>query len=133
MSQERRTVLVVDDDPFVRKMVHAYLDGLNMNVLEAADSKSAREQISKNGFDLVFLDVVLPEASGYDLCDFIRHDSRHKDVLVLMMSARAFPEDRAEAEELGADGYIVKPFSRRAFVDQVQEVLSRTREQRGDA
>lgn len=130
MNGKRMVVLVVDDDAGIRKLVQHYLGALDMDVVEAADGKTALQKLSVDGIDLVFLDLMLPEASGYDVCDFIRNSSSHKDVPVLMMSARSLPEDRAQAEELGADAYIVKPFSRRGFVDQVQDVLSRMRGQR---
>ncbi|MHB8875763.1 MAG: response regulator transcription factor [Myxococcaceae bacterium] len=121
----RILALVVEDDPALRKLVQTYLLGMDFEVLEAGDGKTALAQLTHHIVDLVCLDLMLPEASGYDVCDFIRNSREHRDVPVLMMSARALPEDRAHAEELGVNAYLVKPFTKRTFTAQVQEVLSK--------
>jgi two-component system chemotaxis response regulator CheY len=73
--------------------------------------------------DLVCLDLTLPDISGYDLCEVIRRTPAMKDVPVLVVSARDLPEDKAHAEEAGANGYLGKPFTQEEFSRRVQQVM----------
>lgn len=120
-----RTVLVVEDDPALRRLVQGYLSLMGFQVVQAADGKSAMALLKEHRLDLVCLDLMLPESSGYEVCEFIRQTPGLKDLPILMMSARTLPEDRAQAEEVGATGYLIKPFTRAEFTQQVTEVLSR--------
>ena len=117
-----KTVLVVEDDPPLRKLVAGYLKLLNFAVIEAADGKKAMTALGEQRYDLICLDLMLPESSGYDVLEFIRKEGLAK-VPVLMMSARSLPEDRAQAEELGATLYLIKPFTRSDFTKAVKAVL----------
>ena len=117
-----RTALLVEDDPPLRKLVAGYLKILNFAVAEAADGKKAMAALSEQKYDIICLDLMLPESSGYDVLEFIRKQGLAK-VPVLMMSARSLPEDRAQAEELGATLYLIKPFTRSDFTKAVKAVL----------
>jgi two-component system chemotaxis response regulator CheY len=119
-----QTVLVVEDDPALRKLVKGYLAFMGFSVLEVGDGRSAMAKLNEHVPDLVCLDLMLPESSGYDVCEFIRKTENLKDIPVLMMSARTMPEDRAHAEELGVNGYLIKPFTRAEFTQHVREVLA---------
>ncbi|MBS1152534.1 MAG: two-component system response regulator, partial [Myxococcaceae bacterium] len=116
-----KTVLVVEDDPPLRKLVAGYLKLLNFAVIEAADGKKAMTALGEQPYDLICLDLMLPESSGYDVLEFIRKEGLAR-VPVLMMSARSLPEDRAQAEELGATLYLIKPFTRSDFTKAVKAV-----------
>ena len=120
-----KTALLVEDDPPLRKLVAGYLKILNFAVAEAADGKKAMAALSEQKYDLICLDLMLPESSGYDVLEFIRKQGLAKTP-VLMMSARSLPEDRAQAEELGATLYLIKPFSRSDFTRAVKAVLEET-------
>jgi DNA-binding response OmpR family regulator len=114
---------LVEDDPVVRKLVKTYLERMALFVIEAADGRSALKQLTEMVPDLVCLDLVLPESSGYEVCEFIRRLPALRDVPVMVMSARALPEDRAHAVEVGASAYLIKPFTQHEFTNQVDILL----------
>ncbi len=129
MARTRGKVLIVEDDPALRRMVAGYLGVLGFETLEAADGASAIRVLSEPPtLMLVCLDLMLPETSGYEVCEFIRSSTHLKHLPVLMMSARTLPEDRAHAEEVGVSSYLIKPFSRAEFSRQVERVLTRAAE-----
>ncbi len=117
-----RSVLLVEDDPALRKLVNGYMKVLGYSVVEVGDGKKAMGSLKEQKFDLVVLDLMLPESSGYDVLEFMRAQGLGT-IPVLMMSARSLPEDRAHAEELGATMYLIKPFSRGDFTKAVKSVM----------
>ncbi len=121
---ERKTALVIDDDPDIRRLVRVYLERLAFKVEEAGTGKAALEKLQRGRPSLVCLDLILPDISGYDVCERIRSRPQTKDVPVLVMSARAMPGDRALAEELGASAYLVKPLDRRSFSRTVELLIA---------
>lgn len=116
-----KQALVVEDDPAVRKLVGSYLKALQFAVMEAPDGKKGMAALAEGKFDLLVLDLMLPESSGYDVLDYLRKEG--KKLPVLMISARGLPEDRATAEELGATLYLIKPFSRTDFSRAVKSIV----------
>jgi two-component system chemotaxis response regulator CheY len=116
-----KQALVVEDDPAVRRMVRGFLVHMKYVVTEAPDGKKALTALSNGKFDLVLLDLMLPESSGYDVLEHIRDQGLK--VPVVMMSARSLPEDRAHAEELGARLYLIKPFTRTDFSQAIRSVM----------
>ena len=116
-----KLALVVEDDPPLRKMVKGYLEIIKYQVSEASDGRKAMAALREQKFDLLVLDLMLPESSGYDVLEFIRTE-KMTGTPVLMMSARSLPEDRAHAEELGARLYLIKPFTRAEFTRAVRAV-----------
>lgn len=120
---EQKTALVIDDDPDIRRMIRSYLEKLAFVVKEAGTGKAAMEILHRERLSLVVLDLILPEISGYDICERIRSRPQTKDVPVLVISAKAAPADRATAEELGASAYLVKPLRRRTFVAAVEMLV----------
>ena len=117
--------LVVEDDPALRRMVATYLKAMGISAIEAPDGRSALRELDGKVPDVICLDLMLPELSGYDLCEYIRRAPLLRDVPVLIMSARALPEDRAVAEEVGASAYLTKPFARAQFAGQIDALLRR--------
>ena len=126
-----RSVLVVDDEPMVREVVAAYLTRDGFSVTEAADGRSAIEHVDTQPVDLIVLDVMLPEADGLSVLTAIREQG---DTPVILLTARGEESDRVLGLELGADDYLVKPFSPRELAARVRAVLKRTMgpAQRGD-
>ena len=120
-----RRVLIVDDEPRVREVVATYLTREGFDTREAADGEAARAFLGEFKPDLVVLDVMFPGASGLDLLVSIRGSER--PIPVILLTARAEEEDRIAGLELGADDYVVKPFSPRELVARVKSVLRRTR------
>lgn len=120
-----RSVLVVDDEPMVREVVSSYLTRDGMRVDEASDGATALDYLDNNRPDLVVLDVMLPGLDGYSLLSSLRAT---RDVPVIMLTARSDEADRVLGLELGADDYVVKPFSPRELAARVRAVLKRASE-----
>jgi DNA-binding response OmpR family regulator len=120
MSRSPR-ILVVDDEPRVREVVAAYLAREGFRVTEVGDAAGVAALLDPPP-DLVILDLMLPGASGLDLLGDIR---RSASLPVILLTARAEEADRVLGLELGADDYVVKPFSPRELVARVKSVLRR--------
>lgn len=117
------TVLVVDDEPMVREVVCAYLDRDGYSTIEASTGPDALERVRTDAPDLIILDVMLPDLDGFSVLSELR---KHTTVPVILLTARAQEVDRVLGLELGADDYVVKPFSPREVVARVRSVLRRT-------
>ena len=111
----------------MRRLVVRYLESLSVDVVEAADARSALNQLAKVPPDLVCLDLVLPESNGYSICEHMRGTPDLRDVPILVMSARNSLADRAQAEELGINSYLTKPFSRTEFISVCKGLLQPAR------
>lgn len=122
MPRQQR-ILVIDDEPRVREVVATYLQREGFKVLEAADAETARRHLAGPEPDLVILDIMFPGASGLDLLHDLRRTSATP---VILLTARAEEADRVLGLELGADDYVVKPFSPRELVARVRTVLRRS-------
>ena len=91
-------------------MIRKILEHAGLFVVEAATGNLAISFLSARQPDIVFLDLMLPELSGFDICAYIRKDRSFDKVPVVIISGRLLPEDQAQAQELGAQAYITKPF-----------------------
>jgi len=120
MSQK---ILVVDDELDIVKVVRAYLEQASFRVITASDGQQALAVFHHEQPDLIVLDLNLPKMDGLDVCRAIRRES---SVPIIMLTARAEETDRLIGLEIGADDYIVKPFSPREVVARVRAVLRRT-------
>lgn len=132
MKGKRRKVLVVEDHPALRGSLRECVELLGLEPIEAADGNTALNRLSASAPDLVCLDVVLPESSGYEVCQFIRESPHLRDVPVLMMSGRGLANESAFAEEAGADAFLAKPFTRKDFERQVRDLLDSPRAVEGE-
>lgn len=111
MLQKGKTLLVVADHPRLRKSIRNVAQRMGLSVEECSDGMAARDRLQTLSPDLVLCDLVLPESSGFELCEHIRASPRLARVPLLVMSQRAYPEDRAHAFEVGANAFLPKPFS----------------------
>lgn len=116
-------ILVVDDEPMVREVAAAYLQRAGFDVAEASDGAAALDEIAERQPDLVVLDVMLPEIDGFNVLTKLR---RCSNIPVILLTARTEEADRVLGLELGADDYVVKPFSPRELVARVRSVLRRS-------
>lgn len=119
MSQ---TILVVDDEPHILKVLRGYLEQAGFRVVTAADGPMALAQFKREKPDLVLLDLHLP---GLDGLDVARHLRASSNIPIIMVTARVEETDRLIGLELGADDYVTKPFSPREVVARVRAVLRR--------
>ncbi|MGI9601638.1 MAG: response regulator transcription factor [Acidimicrobiales bacterium] len=123
MTNDEPVIVVVEDDPNIADLVDLYLRRDGYRVFQAADGERALEVISQRRPRLVVLDIGLPgELDGFEVCRRIRSDS---NTAVLMLTARDGEIDRVLGLELGADDYVVKPFSPREVVARVRAILRR--------
>ncbi|MBN1426895.1 MAG: response regulator [Anaerolineae bacterium] len=108
----KNAVLIVDDDPTTVMLLKHYLEGIGVTTLVATDGSSALEVIQAHSeqLALVFLDIAMPHMSGYQLCEAIRSDFNLMDLPVIAVTARSSPEMFAEAEAVGINQIIAKPF-----------------------
>jgi two-component system alkaline phosphatase synthesis response regulator PhoP len=116
-------ILIVDDEPQISAVLSAYLINSGYRTVIAQDGKSALELYEAKKPALILLDINLPGRDGLDVCQTIRQDS---DVPIILLTARSEETDKLVGLELGADDYIVKPFSPREVVARVKTVLRRS-------
>ena len=119
------TALVVDDSLTVRRQLEAALDRAGVRALSAENAEMAMGEMSKRGFDLIFLDVVMPGIDGYELCRKIKQNPYLRGTPVLMLTSRSSPFDRARGALAGCDTYLVKPITWQAFYEAVDRVLAK--------
>lgn len=120
-------IFVVEDEPSISEVVTLYLKRAGYQVLTASDGKSALTLLERQIPDLVVLDLMLPEVDGYALTRWLRERS---DVPIIMLTARREEVDRIAGLEMGADDYVVKPFSPQELVSRVRAVLRRAEKAR---
>lgn len=120
--QQMKTILVVDDEAKIVRLVQDYLQHAGFNVLTAADGASALAGARLHKPDLVVLDLGLPGLDGLDVTRQLRKQS---DVAIIMLTARSDESDKLVGLELGADDYVTKPFSPKELVARVRSVLRR--------
>ena len=117
-------ILVADDEVMIRKLIRKYAEFEGHTVTEASNGIEAAALCRDGGFDVVILDIMMPELDGFSALREIRKSS---DVPVIMLSARGEEYDRINGFEFGADDYVVKPFSPKELMLRVEAVLRRSR------
>lgn len=124
MTTNRPHLLLVDDEPSIRKPLAAVLGNAGYRVTTAADAAEARAQLQAGAFDLAILDIMMPGEDGLSLARFIRANG---DLPIILLTARAEDIDRIVGLEMGADDYLAKPFSARELLARIKAILRRTR------
>lgn len=115
-------VLVVEDEDILREVIIDYLIEDGYQVLEAADGEKALEMFKSNPVDLVILDIVLPKIDGWSVCRRLRKNS---SVPIIILTARSDEDDSLLGYELGADDYLIKPYSPRVLMAKVKRFLEK--------
>ncbi|MEJ2696552.1 MAG: response regulator transcription factor [Candidatus Sulfobium sp.] len=118
---QRESILIVEDEKKIAEIVKAYLEKEKYHVVHVETGEAALKHLNEP-FDLVILDLMLPDIQGEELCGIIRKNS---DVPVIMLTAKSGEEDRIKGLGIGADDYVVKPFSPRELVARVKAHLRR--------
>ncbi|MGB7338575.1 MAG: response regulator [Phototrophicaceae bacterium] len=127
-EQETHTILVVDDDPALQKLVVSLLKRAGMETLSAMDAHQAQDHLDGNIMpDLVLLDLMLPEISGIQFLKKIRARTEFDSLPVIILSALADPAQIREGIEFGADRYLTKPYLANNLIKTVREVLQHGR------
>jgi DNA-binding response OmpR family regulator len=118
-----KTILVVDDELDILTSVRLVLEGSGYRVHTTADSKGTTELMGKLNPDLVLLDVMLPNVSGYSICWQIKNNSQFQHIPVILMTAKSSEGDRLMGTQMKCDGYLCKPFEKRALIDLIKKFL----------
>jgi two-component system, OmpR family, KDP operon response regulator KdpE len=116
-------ILVVDDDPQIRRVLRVTLTGQGFEVDDARNGEAALEKLRESRFDLVLLDINMPGMSGLDVCREIRSNS---EIAVIMLTVRDNESDTVEALDAGADDYVTKPFKPAELSARIRAALRRT-------
>lgn len=115
-------LLIVDDEQKIREVIREYSEFNGYEVEEAADGMTAVGLCKLNDYDLIILDVMMPKLDGFSACKEIK---KHKDIPIIMLSARSEEYDKLFGFELGIDDYVVKPFSPKELMARINAVLMR--------
>lgn len=123
----KKRVLVVEDEESLLKLETILLTVKGFEVLGAVTGKMAIEKIGVEEFDLVLLDIMLPDVDGFEVCRQIRKDPRTASVPIIMLTAKKSQDDHDMGVLCGANAYLVKPFKSAMIIDEINRLLSLSR------
>ena len=118
-----KTILFVDDDPNIHKLLSKIAEKFNMRLIEAFNGHEALTLLKEHAVDLVLLDIMMPQMDGRDVCRLIKGDEKTKNIPVIIFSAKDHQSDRLLGLKLGADDYITKPFHLEVLMRKVEHLL----------
>ena len=121
-----RTILIVDDEPHLRSLIQQTLEELEdegVELMTAANGEEALAAIESVKPNLVFLDVMMPKLSGFDVCHRTKHGLGLTGVYIVLLTAKGQEFDRQKGQDVGADLYMTKPFDPDALLEKAREVL----------
>ena len=119
-------ILIVDDEPHIRLLLEQTLEDfedVGVEILTASNGKEALEVIGIERPDLVYLDAMMPEMNGYDVCNKVKNELALRNIYIVMLTAKGQEVDKKKGMEVGADIYMTKPFDPDAIVVKTTEVL----------
>ncbi len=121
------TILIVDDDQEIRRLLVDYLARNGLTAIPARDGREMWHALERHAVDLIVLDLMLPDTDGLTLCRDLRARTPTAAIPVMMLTARGEDADRIVGIEMGADDYLVKPFNPRELLARIKSILRRTR------
>ncbi|MCX6123255.1 MAG: response regulator [Proteobacteria bacterium] len=124
-SDNRRTVLVVDDEEIMRNAIKRVLENENFNVLVAEDGFALSKVLETTSLDLILLDVNLPWVDGFELCHLVKSHQALSHVPIIMVSGRKSTEDIQKGMAMGADDFVSKPFDVDYLLNSIQRALDK--------
>lgn len=119
----KKKILLVDDEPDIRLLVAARLNAMGYDAITAGDGQEGLNLARKESPDLVLLDLMLPKLDGYKVCRMLKFDKVYEHIPVVIFSSRGSEADKKLAAEVGADGYMTKPFEQSVFTSTIQKLL----------
>jgi len=125
VSMPKERILIIEDDKHISKLVKYNAEKAGYDPTAVEDGEKALDVLTKQGADLIILDVMLPKMDGFEVCRAIKQNTKLKSIPVIMLTAKGEEVDRIVGLELGADDYVVKPFSPRELMLRVKAVLRR--------
>ena len=120
------TVLIVDDKIDNLKILIDMLETLNLDIVVATNAKEAYERVALYEFDLILLDIVMPDIDGYEVCKTLKNDPDYKDIPIIFISALNSAEDKIKGFSLGADDYLGKPFIQKELIARIELHLEKS-------
>lgn len=124
MAKKNR-ILIVEDEPVLRKGIKAILEKSGYAVILAADGKEGLDIARKESPDLIILDLMMPKLNGYKVCRLLKFDSRYKQIPVIIFTVRAEKKDEEMAYSAGADAYITKTPEPEVLLDKIEKLLKK--------
>ena len=118
-------VLIIEDEPDIRKTIDYNLTKESFKVVQAGSIEEGEKALASNQIDVIILDLMLPDGSGFTLCRDIKSDDKTKHIPIIILTAKTEEVDRVVGFELGADDYVTKPFSVRELILRVKAILKR--------
>lgn len=120
----KKRILIVEDEESLLKLETILLTVRGFEVIGAITGKMAIEKIGVEKFDLVLLDIMLPDIDGFEVCRQIRNDPRTASVPIIMLTGKKARDDHDRGVSCGADAYLVKPFKSAMIIDEISRLLS---------
>ena len=117
-------ILVVDDEPDILLLAKQMLEMEEYEVITADDGEEALQRINDERPKLILLDIKLPKKDGYEVCKEIKSNEALKDIIVIMFTVKALDSDRERGFQVGADYYVIKPFSIKKMIDLIRKALN---------
>ncbi len=120
-------ILVIDDDPGLLELLNTMLSRIGATPATALTATEGLELLGSESFDLLILDLMLPDIDGFDVLARLRQDSRFDTMPILILSAKVDPEAISRGLEMGADGYLTKPYLPNTLTSRVRSLLAQSR------
>ena len=127
MPPQGARILVIDDDPALVDIVVLMLSRIGADVAGVGTAEAGLAALEREVFDLLILDLMLPDIDGFDILSRLRGNSRYDRMPILILSARVDPEVVSKGLKMGADGYVTKPYLPHTLTDQVRMLLEKGR------
>jgi DNA-binding response OmpR family regulator len=127
MPEKKITILIVDDEPDICNLTEKFLKLGGFDTITSNNGKEALKIVEErcSEITLILLDVMMPGISGWEVLRNLKNDEKFKDILVILFTVKSFNEDIQKGKQLGADGYITKPFSGKELLAYVQNILKK--------
>ena len=123
---KKKKIMVVDDEPDIRELVKFNLEKEGFDVISVADGETALEEVRTRHPDLIILDVMLPGINGIEVCYRLKSEAAFKTIPIVMLSAKSDESDQLVGLKIGADDYLVKPFSPKVLVAKISAIIRRS-------
>ncbi len=124
-SMEQKKILIADDNENIREALTYLLEDEGYQLWLAKDGAETIEKVKEFHPDILFLDIMMPEINGYDVCQVIKSDPVLKNTYVIMLTAKGQVAEQERGKEVGADEYVVKPFSPMEILTKIKNILDK--------
>ncbi len=123
MSESKKRILLVDDEPNIVKMVGKRLEVEGFEVISAADGQDGLAKAQSEHPDLIILDLMLPKLNGYEVCTMLEQDTRHQSIPIIIFTAKTQDKDEQLAMGCGAEAFVRKPFKAAELTEKIRSLL----------